>query len=373
MSASIANFDIARLMAEPTARLRAEVAETIAADLSGQPLTEAEMKIGYDIVRLLARDVEDSVRATLSRGLRHAQHLPRDIARRLADDIEHVALPILTDSLGLTDEDLAEIVRGGSLEKQEAIARRPDLTEMVSDSLITHAQEPAVAMLMGNKTAAIAEDSLDRAVTRFAGSDRVKEAMVMRDRLPATVAERLVTMVSKALQAHLVRVHDLAPETVSSIVSASRDHAIIRFSQGASDEDLLQMTRQMHDAGRLTPSLIMRALYTGDIAFFEAALAARADVQLGNARILIHEPSRRGLEALCKKAAMPASLHMAVRAAVEVAEDTGFAGEARNLERFRSRVISRVLVLAETVDVADADVLVDNLWDVLICKTMEPV
>ena len=184
----------------------------------------------------------------------------------------------------LTEEDLVEIIRRGSSDKQEAVARRPNLTEAVADCLITYAEEPAVAALMGNSTASIAEDSFNRAVTRFAGSNRVKEAMVMRDRLPATVAERLVTMVSKALQAHLVSVHDLAPETVSNIVSASREHAIIRLSHGASDEDLLQMAVQMYDAERLTPSLILRALYSGDIAFFEAALAARADVQLGNAR-----------------------------------------------------------------------------------------
>ena len=100
MAASIAAFDIARLMAEPTASLRAEVAEKVAADLSGQVLTSEEVKVGHDIVRILARDVEASVRATLSRGLRHAQHLPRDIARKLANDIDQVALPMLVEFFG---------------------------------------------------------------------------------------------------------------------------------------------------------------------------------------------------------------------------------------------------------------------------------
>ena len=366
MAASLSSHDVARLMAEPSPDLRAELAGKLAADLSGSGLTAAEVKLAQDVVRALARDVAENVRASLSRGLRHSPHLPRDVALRLAQDIDFVALPMVANSLVLTDEDLIEIVRHGSPSKQEAVASRPNLTETVSDALITHGEEPSVAVLMANNTAAIAEHSLNRAVTRFGDSQRVKEAMVLRDKLPITVTERLVTMVSKALQAHLVRTHDLAPATVADIVLTSREHAIIRLSLGASDDDLRQMVTQMQRNGRLTPSLILRALCTGDIGFFEAAMAAKGDVPLDNAQILIHEPSRRGLAALYRKAEMPVALYGAVQAAVEVVDETGFDGEARDLERFRSRVISRVLTLVETVDPADADYLLGKLGDVLV-------
>jgi len=371
MAAFLTALDVDQLMAEPTAKVRAEVAEKVAADLSRDTLTSAELALCQSIVRILARDVEESVRASLSRGLRHSQNLPQDIARKLAEDIEDVALPILADSLVLTDKDLIEIVRLGSSEKQEAIAGRPNLTENVTDALITHGEEPAVTVLMGNKTAAITDHSLNHAVTRFADSKPVKEAMVRREKLPTSVAERLVTMVSQALQAHLVSAYDLAPETVAKIVLASREQVTIRLSAGASEDDLNEMVRQMHSAGRLTPSVILRALYTGDIAFFEAAMAARGDVPIANARILIHESSRRGLEALHKKASMPEPLYRLVRAAVDVVDGTGFTGDDRDLASFRSRVITRVLTLTETAEAADADCILDNLWDVLICKSME--
>jgi uncharacterized protein (DUF2336 family) len=305
MPASLSSHDVTRLMSEPSPDLRAELAGKVASDLSGKGLTAAEVKLAQDIVRVLARDVEDKVRAALSRELRHSPNLPRDVALRLADDIDYVALPMLADSLVLTDDDLIGIVRHGSSLKQEAIASRPNLTGTVSDALIDHGEESAVVVLMTNNTATIAEDSFNRAVTRFADSNPVKEAMVLRDKLPITVAERLVTMVSKALQAHLVKAHDLAPGTAADIVLTSREQAIIHLSWGASDDDLRQMVTQMHRNGRLTPSLIRRALCTGDIAFFEAAMAAKSDVPLDNAQILIHEPSRRGLAALYRKAGMP--------------------------------------------------------------------
>jgi uncharacterized protein (DUF2336 family) len=365
MAASLSSHDVARLLSEPSSDMRADLASKVAADLTGNALTPAEVKLAQDIVRILARDLEEKVRASLSRGLRHAANLPRDVALKLAQDVEYVALPLLADSLVLTDDDLIEIVRHGSSLKQEAIASRPNLPATVSDALISHADEPAVVVLMGNNTAAIGADGFNRAMTRFAGSDRVTQAMVLREKLPATVAERLVTLVSRALQAHLVTAHELAPATAADIVLTSREHAIIHLSLGASDEDLRQMVTQMHRNGRLTPTLVLRALCTGDIGFFEAAMAARSGVPIENAQILIHEPSRRGLAALFEKAAMPAALFGAVRAAVDVVDETGFDGQARDLERFRSRVISRVLTLVKTVDTEDADYLLDKLDDVL--------
>lgn len=366
MPASLSAHDVARLMAEPSPDLRAELAGKVAADLSGHALSPAELKLAQDIVRVLARDVEDGVRAALSRGLRHSPNLPHDVACKLADDIDYVALPMLADSIVLTDDDLIEIVRRGSGLKQEAVASRPQLPEAVSDVLITHGSEPAVVVLMANNTARITEDSFNRAVTRFADSDPVKSAMVLRDKLPATVAERLVTIVSKTLQAHLVKTHDLPASVVSDIVLASREHAIIRLSFGASDEDLRQMVTQMHRNGRLTPSLLLRALCSGDIAFFEAAMAAKSDVSVDNAQILIHEPSRRGLAALYRKADMPPTLYEAFMAAVDVVDETGFDGEPRDLERFRSRVISRVLTMVDDLDPADADYLLEKLSAVLV-------
>jgi uncharacterized protein (DUF2336 family) len=121
----------------------------------------------------------------------------------------------------------------------------------------------------------------------------------------------------------------------------------------------------MHRNDRLTPSLILRALCTGDVGFFEAAMAARSDISIDNAQLLIHEPSRRGLAALYRRAAMPESLYAAVQAAVDVVDETGFDGHARDLERFRARVISRVLTLVEDVDSTDADYLLSKLGDVL--------
>ncbi len=363
--AALSPQDVDRLLSEPSPDLRAELADKVAASLTGPELAPGEIALAQDIVRILARDVEATVRASVSRGLRNSSNLPRDVALKLADDIDVVALPLLVGSLVLTDADLVDIVRKGSAPKQEAIAGRPNLAETVSDALITHAEEPAITRLMGNETAIIAESSFDRAVERFADCAPVKQAMVLRQSLPISISERLVHLVSKELQQHLMRVHALPPGVASDIVLRSREHAIIRLSMGSSEDELSAMIAQMQHSGRLTPTLMLRALCTGDIAFFEAAMAIKGDVPIANAQILVHERSRVGLAALYRKAGMPENLFDVFRAAVEIVDEAEFDGAARDLERFRARIITRVLTLTEAIDPADADYLVDKLGDVL--------
>jgi uncharacterized protein (DUF2336 family) len=365
MTGSLSHADVARLLADPSAEARAVLAGKLGTVLDGAGLATQELAIALDIVRALARDIEVAVRSALSHSLRHSGQLPHDVAMRLAADVERVALPVLTDSLVLTDDDLIEIVRTGSPHKQVAVAAREALAEDVADAVTLHGAEQAVAALMANPTARISEAGLNTAVDRFRHSRAVTEGMAIRKTLPMTVAERLVTLVSRRLQDHLVRAHELSSDTASNLVLRGREQALIRLSAGANEADLLRMVSQMHHSGRLTPTLVLRALCTGDIGFFEAAMAARADLPIGNTQARIHDPGHNGLLSLYRKAEMPLALLPVIRAAIEAVDETGFDGRSHDLERFRVRIMTRVLTQAESLDPADADYLVEKLGEVM--------
>jgi uncharacterized protein (DUF2336 family) len=366
MASSLSKADVARLLAEPSASVRAEVAHKLAREIDSTALTEAELQLANDVVRIMARDVEVAVRRALSENLRRARNLPHDIALRLANDVEAVALPILTDSPVLTDNDLVQIVRQGSSRKQEAIAVRDDLSRSVSDAVASDGSEAAVAALMGNASAQVEETTLGTVITRFPDSDRVKASMVHRAELPATIAERLVVMVSEQLQSYLVRHHELPVSLATDIVQQSREHATLHISLGSSEQELERLVRQMHRNQRLTPILVLRSLCLGDLAFFEVAMAVMAKVAVANARILIHDAGDKGLASLYEKTGMPARLLPAVRVAVDVVRGTEFDGGERDRERYRSRVITRILTQFEDLPQEDLDYLLDKLGDVLV-------
>src|ERR1700760_3961324 len=150
MASTLTQADVARLLAEPSPAARAEVADKLAREIDNSALTAAELSIAQDIVRIMAKDVELAVRRALSQSLRSARHLPRDVAVRLAEDVEAVGLPILAESPALTDADLIAVIGRGSMQKQEAIAGRAVVSEPVAGALVAEGSEGAVAALMGN-------------------------------------------------------------------------------------------------------------------------------------------------------------------------------------------------------------------------------
>ena len=239
------------------------------------------------------------------------------------------------------------------------------MSEPVADALVNTGNEAAVATLMTNAAARIDEASLGKAVDRFANSNRVKAGMVHRATLPVTIAERLVVMVSDRLQAHLVSHHELPASLATDIILQSRERATLHLSLGSNEQELERLIRQMYRNQRLTSFLVLRALCLGDMAFFEIAMAVMAKVPVLNARILIHDAGSKGLTSLYEKSGMPPRLLNAVRVAVEVVRGTEFDGGERDRERYRSRVITRILTQFEDLPQEDLDYLLDKLGDVL--------
>jgi len=365
MTANLSKEDVERLIKEPSATVRAEVAGKLALDVESPSLTESEMTLAQEVVRLMARDVEASVRKALAYNLRRAARLPHDIAVQLASDIDQVALPILQESSVLTDQDLVSIIANGSATKHEAIAGRDIVSSVVSDALISTAGEKAVATLMNNVGAQISEQGYGKALSRFEQSDVVKESVCKRKVLPPAVAERLAFMVSERLQEYLVSHHDLSPAVAADLVLQSRERTIVEMASGSSEEEMERLVGQMHANGRLTPSIVLRALCMGDILFFESALAVRAGIPVLNARILIHDGGQLGLKTLCDRADMPAGMQAVIRVALDVVHETELGADPQDLIRYRARVIERILTRFEEGGSDDFDYLLAKLGDIL--------
>ncbi|NCC03696.1 MAG: DUF2336 domain-containing protein [Proteobacteria bacterium] len=370
MSSHLSKEDVQRLIEEPSATVRAEVATKLARDIENPVLSESELVLAYEVVRLMAKDVESSVRQALSENLRHAARLPHDVAVQLANDIESVALPILKESEVLTEKDLLEIISKGSANKQEAIATRAIVTPAISDALITQAGEKAVTKLMENIGAQISDTSYGKAIERFNSSEAVKEAMVKRPQLPITVAEHLTSIVSNQLRDYLVSHHELSPSVAADLVLQSRERTIVEMVSGSTEQEMEKLVGQMNSHGRLTPSIVLRALCMGDVLFFEAALASLANIPLLNARILIHDGGKLGLKTLYERAQMPPSMFSVVTAALDVVHETEMDGEKGDLPRYRARVIERVLTRFEDVGSDDFDYLITKLGDILSHEKM---
>src|SRR6185312_4606835 len=94
--------------------------------------------------------------------------------------------------------------------------------------------------------------------------------------------------------------------------------------------------------GRLTASLMLRALCHGDLCFFDAAMAALAGIPVASARLLLYDRGPGGLRGIYHSAGLPAELFRAFRAAVSAVLD----GELRaGRAGFGARLVERLVPL----------------------------
>lgn len=360
MTAKLSKSDVERLLSDPSVDARAEAAAKIATHYHAEAeFGEQEKKLAEEIFSLMCKDAEERVRLALSDNLKDCAFLPNDIARTLADDVVSVSDPILKYSTVLTDEDLIEIVASQGEEKQKAIAARATVSENVSDALIDTRNEAVVGTLVANDGAEISTNSMQRVLDDFAESDLVKTSMVGRSELPMEVSERLVNMVSEKLQQELLARHELSSDQISDLILQSREKATLGL---VNDENKKQDSRRLivhlYQNNRLTPTIMLRALCMGDMDFFEGSVAVRSRIPLSNTREMIHAGDQKALASIFEKAELPKPLQPAFAAAIEVADDTDYDGGADDQERFRRRMIERIITNFDDPDSAMGD---DNI------------
>jgi uncharacterized protein (DUF2336 family) len=355
--------DVQRLITNPSGEARAETAAKVAEAFDRGALSDSERALAEEIFRVMVQDAEVKVRESLASHLKSSANLPHDVAVKMAKDVEQVALPVLEFSKVLSDADLVEIIRSSSAEKQTAVAKRAEVSGVVANALIDHGKSSGVvAALAANKGAELGDVEMKKILDKHGSDVAVTNSLVARPNLPLALSERIVNIVSGNLQDYLVNSHFMSDEMAADMVLSARERAtIMLLPSGAKSTDVIEFAQQLHGAGRLSPTLLLRSLCSGDIAFFEAAMSVLSGVPIINARLLIHDPGALGMQSIYQYAHLPIDLFPAFRAAFDVARDMDYDGGDRDRQRFAARVIERVLTRLEQLDQRNADYLMTRL------------
>lgn len=360
--AALTDEDIRTLLKGATADQRAAAAEKLCRSIERSRLTEDERATAAEILRIMAADAAELVRRALAVTLKASPLLPRDVALKLARDVESVCLPVLAFSPVFSDEDLAEVVRLGGPVRQLAVAKRASLSRTVADALARHGAEKPVAAACANDRADFSEAALQRIVERFEESERVLAAVAYRRVLPLAVSERLITLVSGQVREQLVSRHAIAPEAAMEIAFGAAERATIDLVEEAGrTTDVRSFVAHLHEQQKLTPSLLLRALAQGHTTFFEWAVAALAGVPHHRTWLMIHDAGPLGLKAIYERAGLPARLFAAFRAAVDTYHSMEFDGGARDRERFQQKMLQRFLTQGSPAAREDVDYLLEKM------------
>jgi uncharacterized protein (DUF2336 family) len=363
--AALTEEDIRTLLKGVTADERAAAAQKLCQTIDRAPLTDADRVMAAEILRIMAADAAEQVRRALVVTLKASPLLPRDVALKLARDVESVCLPVLAFSPVFTDEDLADIVRLGGPIRQLAIARRPTLARPVTDALARHGSERSVAAACTNDKADFGEAALQRIVDRFQESERVLTAVAYRAALPLSVSERLMSLVGEEVREHLVAKHQIAPDIALELAFGAVERATVDLvDQAGRTADVKGFVAHLQQTRKLTASLLLRALAQGHMTFFEWGVAELAGVPHHRTWLMIHDAGPLGFKAIYERAGLPARLFGAFRAAVDTYHSMEFDGGARDRERFQQAMLQRFLTTAQPAAREDVDYLVDKMDEI---------
>jgi len=362
MRASLTDSDIRTLVKGPTEQDRAQAAHKICRTIDDAPMSEVERKHAESIMAIMVQDAAVLVRRALAVALKNSPRLPREIANRLAQDVDSVALPVIMNSPSLTDADLIEILRASPPAKQVAVASRETLSPAVAGAVAQYGVSEAVERALANDNVLFDEAGLNTALERFAGVSEIMQAMVHRAKLPVNVTEKLVSLVSGSLFDHLVNHHELPPQIAIDLAIASRERATLDIvEQAGLQSDLPRFVKQLNLNGRLTPSILMRGLCLGQMEFVEHAMAELAGLSHQRMWLLIHDSSPLGLKSAFDRAGLPPRMFASLRAALDVFHGIEREGGVQDNLTFRKRMLERALTLFQSVPQGDLDYLLEKL------------
>ncbi len=346
---TLSEEDVRRLLEDKSPASRASITGKIAASYSGASLDEKERQIAEQVFRLLVRDTELKVRASLAEHLKESTQIPRDIVMSMARDVEEVSLPMLEYSKVLSDDDLLEIINSTEeMSRFVAIARRSEVSELLSDKLVDKGDDRVISSLLDNGGAVISEQIFDKIIETHKENDSLMEAVMRRPQLSISMSEKLMSVVSDNLAATLRQRYQLPSEEINKEVEKTRETetlSLVRSARSQGEVDAL--IGQLKKSERLTPSMILSALCQGNFDFFESSLALLSNIPVDNARTLIADRGDLGFRAIYNKSGLPDAMFPAVKLLLKIVREMDVEGYKPDTARYANSIVERILQYSE--------------------------
>src|SRR4029077_13703958 len=231
---------------------------------------------------------------------------------------------------------------------QCAVARRVKLPVSVCAAIAEVGSAAAALELIENPYAELAPFSWDRIVERHGHLAAIRESMLVLDDLPAATRIALVAKLSDTLTQFVVARNWLSADRAGRVASEARERSTVNIAARSRGEDMQGLVRHLRASGQLTAGLILRALLSGNLELFDAALAELSGLPQARVSALLHDRGGPSVQALLIRAGLPESTFAAFRVALEVSHEMGYVDTVDGAVRLRRRMVERVLTHCET-------------------------
>jgi len=164
------------------------------------------------------------------------------------------------------------------------VAKRISVSDHVARAIIRFGDSHAVAQVAANDGALISEETASQMLDIYKNDDLIAESMIARRDLPPKIVEKMISLVSDEMVTKLTKLHGVSADVAMDLASRTRERATLDFiDQAWVTKDLRGLVSRIHAEGRLTTSLLLRAICSGQMRFAEHSLSIRRAVWLESA------------------------------------------------------------------------------------------
>lgn len=299
---------------------RIVVAQRVGQILSTDDLPVAERLAAEGLARELVRDAIERVREALSEAVKAAKFLPRDVALKIAHDVDAVACPFLEATEIFSDRDWRQLVMTISRGARIAVARRKSMSEGLALAL-AEVGDPVVAdVLVANAAAPMAPPVCHTIIELFADSSWILDRLAERESLAEEIVAKLIVKVSAAARDKLSAAYGLT-DHIATIIAESELNALQELVREVPERNLLVLAKRLNREHKLTPLLVLTVLREEGLPFFEAALSVLSGARLERVRTVVRHEKAGAVAKLLERASIPSAMHEDIWTAIQPARE----------------------------------------------------
>lgn len=340
---------------------RADATSALARAFLYSDLTSDDRIAAEGAMVMLLDDPSPLVRRALAEALAASPEAPPAVILALSSDQPDVSSVVLERSPLLLDADLVDAIGAGASAVQAAVARRAAVPRAIAAALAEVGSAEACLTLIENPGAEIAPFSIDRIVERHGHLAAIRESLLTRADLPAATRHALVLKLSVTLAGFVVARAWIDETRAERIAREACEKATVTLAAVSGSGEVRPLVRHLCASGQMTAGLVLRALLSGNVLFFEEALAELCGLPVARVAALLHDRRGAGLKAVYERAGLPAAIYPAFRAALEAMHDDGHLAEPGGATRLKRRMVEHVLTSCAEIPPGEVEPLVTLL------------
>ena len=192
-------------------------------------------------------------------------------------------------------------------------------------------------------------------IERHGDCAELRQALLGRDDLPASVRVDLVAATARALAAFVTARNWLSGERMTRVALEAGDKAAVTIA-GADGDSRRELVAHLRGSGRLTAGFAFRAILSGKIELFKSILVELSGMPALRVDGLTRQCDSTGFATLYRKCGLPADLLTAFRIALAAAREADWT-QAHGASLSRA-AIERVLTACAAINNGELDKLV---------------